>query len=169
MEQSGRVTQPGCQRGLLPPTVGLVGEKVIYLESAWANICFVLFGSVLLCKGTPGGMLNVVIETDAGGSASENLKPVPRQPGLEGRSTETNLIPVLTETCPLGFSKSHCVCPLFLENVGKTAPSPMKKEGRRSHHKWIGGFRNPLSSASGKAKQAATRNRPCKGIKLSCL
>lgn len=80
----------------------------------------------------------VVIETDARGSSPENFKPVPRQRGLEGTSTETKLIPVLSETCPLGFSKSHCAFPLFLENFDKTASSTMRKKGRRSPHHRLG-------------------------------
>lgn len=66
----------------------------------------------------------VVIETDSVGSTPENLKPVPRQPGLEGRSTETNLIPVLTETCPLGFSKSHVLVSSVPRECWQNSPEP---------------------------------------------
>lgn len=167
MEQLAGVPSLDVKEGsLLHPTLGLLGKKGKFTLNH-PGPTFVLFFLDLFCFAKapqrecstwhPGNAM--VMETDAGGSSPENLKPVPRQPGLEGRSTETDLIPVLTETCPLGFSKSHRAFPLFLENFDKTAPRPMRKEGRRSHHKWIGDFRSLLSSASGGSEQTAMRNR----------
>lgn len=66
-----------------------------------------------------------------------------------GGSTETNLIPVLRETCRPGFSKSLCAFFLFLENLDKIALSPMRQGSKRPSPSLIGAFRVLMSSVSG--------------------
>lgn len=87
-----------------------------------------------------------------------------------GGSTETNLIPVLRETCPLGFSKSLCAFFLFLENLDKIALSPMRQGSKRPSPSCTGAFMGLMSSVSGVTEwgwQLGTE--PSVGRRLQCL
>lgn len=56
------------------PKQGLLKEEGIHLEPAWIKMCFVLLGSILLCKGAPEGLLNMA-QGDAKGMAYGGDKP----------------------------------------------------------------------------------------------
>lgn len=60
-----------------------------------------------------------------------------------GRSTETNLIPVLRETCPLGFSKSLCAFFSVLGEFRQNSPEPHEAGEQKALPELDRGLRPP--------------------------
>ena len=158
MRVQQRCSRPRSQEDLLSfPSRIVAGRGSSFRTSLDRNLLCFLLGSILLLKGTPGVAEHSARVMHREWQHARGINPRESEAGSQtgeltgGGSTETNLIPVLRETCPLGFSKSLCAFFFFFVpgEFRQNSPEPHEAGEQRPSLSWIGAFMGLTRSVSG--------------------